>query len=67
MWNSALRFLSFELLTVANNNRFLFTRSPEDDYPEITARTPSVLESDGEYNRTMSQETRQPSALNVNR
>ena len=65
MQNRTAYIRDFKISTISTG--FVFTRRPEDDYPEITARTPSVLESDGEYNRAMSQETRQPSALNVNR
>lgn len=41
---------------------------PEDDYPEISARTPSVLESDagGEYNQSHA-DTLRSSALAANR
>ena len=65
MQNRTAYIRDFKISTISTG--FVFTCSPEDDYPEMTARTPSVLESDGEYNRAMSQETRQPSALNVNR
>ena len=65
MQNHTAFIRDFKISTISTG--LIFTRRPEDDYPEISARTPSVLESDGEYNRAMSQETRQPSALNVNR